>query len=83
MNEYLIIYTSIMHALPRNSVYGRGRGLRGPGGRRMVCVRQDKHYKPRTHPPCWVRRGLHGIIHSASDTIGPVGRSQQSWHEPA
>ena len=27
----------------------------------MVCVRQDKHYKPRTRPPCWVRRGLHGV----------------------
>ena len=24
----------------------------------MVCVRQDKHYKPRTRPPCW---GLHGV----------------------
>ena len=36
-------------------------GPTGAGGRRMVCVRQDKHYKPCTRPPCWVLRGLQGV----------------------
>ena len=38
----------------------------------MVCVRQDKHYKPRTRPPCWVRRGLHGVCTLLSDLGGGV-----------
>ena len=41
---------------------------------------QDKHYKPCTRPPWW---GLHGIMHSASDTIGPGGWGQRPRREPA
>ena len=36
-------------------------GPTGAGGRRMVCMRQDKHYKPRTRQPRWLGRGLHGV----------------------
>ena len=38
----------------RTTVYVRGRGLWASDG-------VDKHYKPRTRPPCWVRRGLQGV----------------------
>ena len=49
-----------MHASPHNCVRTR-EGPTGAGGRRMVCMRHDKHYKPRTPSPRWVGRGLHGV----------------------
>ena len=39
-------------------MYGRGRGLRGPVGVGWCAC---DNYKPRTRPPCWVRRGLQGV----------------------
>ena len=44
----------------------------------MVCVRQDKHYKPRTRPPRWLGRGSHGVrtlctvLRTLSDLEGGV-----------
>ena len=52
----------------------------GAGGRRMVCVRQDKHYEPSTRPPRWVGRSLQRVC--ASDTIGPGGWGQRPQSEP-
>ena len=62
------IYTSIMHALPVRM----WEGPTGAGGRRMVCVQQNKHYKPRTRPPCWVRSGLQAVLRTLSDLGGGV-----------
>ena len=55
----------------------------GAGGRRMVCVRHDKHYKPCTRPPRWVRRGLHGVRTLCTVPIGPGGWGQRPRSEPA
>ena len=42
----------------RTTVYGCGRGLRGPVGVGWCAC--DKT-STRTRPPCWVRRGLQGV----------------------
>ena len=74
-----------MHARPSGCVRA-WEGPKGAGGRRMVCVRQDKHYNT-TYTPTWLGwEGLAGcpsIMYSALDTIGPVGRSQRSRREHA
>ena len=78
------MYTHVLahtHAHPYDCV----RTWEGAGGRRMVCVWQDKHYKPRIHvnahlvgPPGWVGRGRLGVcrwgiaVRTLSDLWGGV-----------
>ena len=51
------MYTHIM-AQVRTTVYGRGRGLRGPVGIGWCACDKTNTC---TRPPCWVRRGLQGV----------------------
>ena len=51
------------------------------GGR---WVSDDVHYKPRTRPPCWVRRGLHGVrtvLRTLSDLGGGVNGHDMNLHD--
>ena len=66
-------HTSIMYALP----YQRVRGPVGVGW----CACDKTNIVNHTHAHLVGVRRV--IMHSASDPIGPAGRSQRSRHEPA
>ena len=71
---------SCMHAGPHHCVR-TWEGPTGAGWRRMVCVRQDKHYKPRTRPPRWLGRGLHDYAQCLSDLGGGVNGHDVNLHD--
>ena len=61
-----------MHTGPHHCVQTWWEGPTGAGGHRMVCLRHDKHYKPRTRPPRWVGRGVRTLCKVLSDLGGGV-----------
>ena len=67
----------------RTTVYGRGRGLRGPVGVGWCACDKTNTIN---HVHALGSEGSAGgpyIMHSASDTIGPGGWGQRSGREPA
>ena len=66
----------------RTTVYGRGRGLRGPVGVGWCACDKTNTIN---HVHALGSEGSAGgpyIMHSASDTIGPGGWGQRSGREP-
>ena len=53
------------------------------GGGRWASDGVDKHYKPRTRPPCWVRSGVRTlctVLRTLSDLGGGVNGHDVNLH---